>query len=190
MSIVICAVEYNRKFYIASDRRAIKGGVVNDDYQKIYEIRPHVYFAMTGIAEAGLRLLEHIRQRAKLPISAMIKAVDKAFKPNPFTLTIMIAGQDETKNYFIWQKNNKGEKTEASATDEDIAYSIGANDNIHQFEVYFAKQVKSGYGIEQAIVNTINYASTIDPTISKAHCIIKIGPASKATYQGKTEVRD
>lgn len=39
MSIVICIVDRNVEFFMAADQRAKKNGIINDNYEKIYEIR-------------------------------------------------------------------------------------------------------------------------------------------------------
>jgi len=66
MSIVICAIYKNQNFFIASDRRAIRNGVIDDNYPKIFNIRSGLYFGMTGIAEDGLKVFAQIKQIANM----------------------------------------------------------------------------------------------------------------------------
>jgi len=176
MSIIISAVECNKIFYIASDKRAIKSGVVSDDYQKIYEIRPCVFFAMTGVAEAGLHFLEEIRMLENAPLADIIAAIDVAFTPISTKLTIMIAGQNESNEFFIWQKNNMGEKKICDISDNNIGFSIASSNNIQQFASHFETLVHSGARVEEAIIKTIGYASRIDPSISQVYDMFKVGP--------------
>ena len=176
MSIIISAVEFNKIFYIASDKRAIKSGVVSDDYQKIYEIRPGVFYAMTGIAEVGLHFLEQIRKLENAPLADVIAATDGAFTRSSVTLTIMIAGQNESNEFFIWQKNNMGEKKISDISNDNIAFSIGANKNIQQFASHFETLVRGGVRVEEAIVETIAYASRVDPSISQVYDIFEVVP--------------
>jgi 20S proteasome alpha/beta subunit len=174
MSIVICAVDKNRKFYIASDLRAIQNGVIRDDYEKVCELRPHVYYGMTGIAEAGLELLEKVREYVDLPVADLISKVDERFRPSPTMLTIMLAGQDEDGNYFIWQKNNEGEIRQAAVNDRGIAYSIAAHERIGEFMEHFEHLVRSGMSLEKAVAKTMAFASEIDKTISPKYRMIKL----------------
>lgn len=176
MSIIISAVEFNKFFYIASDKRATKRSVVSDYYQKIYKIRPRVFYAMTGIAEAGLHFLEQIRKLENPPLADIIAATDDAFTPSSATLTIMIAGQNESNEFFIWQKNNMGDKKICDISDNNIAFSIGANNNIQQFASHFETLILGGVRVEEAIIRTIAYASRVDPSISQIYDMFKVGP--------------
>ena len=176
MSIIISAVQFNKIFYIASDKRAIRRSVVFDNYQKIYEIRPRIFYAMTGIAEEGLHLLDQIRRLENFPVTDLIAKADEAFTPSSVTLTIIIAGQNESNEFFIWQKNNRGSERRADIRDNNIAFSISANNNLQQFTSHFEKLIHSGVRVEGAIVKTIAYASGIDPSISQVYDMFKLGP--------------
>jgi len=57
MSIVICAVPFCTKLYLASDKRAIRNGKVDDNFQKIFELRKDVYYSITGTAEPAFGIL-------------------------------------------------------------------------------------------------------------------------------------
>lgn len=173
MSIIICVVEKNKTFYIASDKRAIKNGIINDDYKKIYELKKRLYFAMTGIAEIGLVVLDKIKNKVNYPIKDFINMVEREIPINATKLTITIAGLDENNRYFIWQKNNLGEITNADIGSDKIAYSISGNDEIGLFRSYFEKCVISGKPIQYCIANTINYASSIDNSISSKYELIQ-----------------
>ena len=179
MSIIISAVEFNKTFYIASDRRAIRRDVVSDDYQKIYTIRPSIFFAMTGIAEVGLEFLQHIRKHAGHSVGDLLVEANRIFTPTSVTCTNMIAGQNEYHEFFIWQKNNRGETNIADIGNNNIAFSIGANDNIPGFAAHFEGLILSGIPVRDAIVRTIAYASRMDPSISQVYDIFTLGPYHK-----------
>lgn len=104
MSIVISVIEKNEKVYIASDKRAIKNGQINDNYQKIY-------FVMTGIEEDWLFQLAHIKLYKKKESSKLIKICDNLSLKKFEKLAISMVGINENKNCFIWQKNNQDLKT-------------------------------------------------------------------------------
>ena len=174
MSIVICAIDKNRRFYIASDLRAICAGVVSDDYQKVFELKPRVYFGMTGIAEAGLYVLKYLRTFVDLSTEDLTAKANDIIKPSSTKLAVMLAGQNEEDNFFIWQKNNDGVTTVADVSDSAIAYSISATNKIGEFDAHFCNLVGNKMSLEKAISNTIIFASTIDQTISPTYKMIKL----------------
>ena len=133
MSIVICVVKQNRQFYLASDLRAIRNGIAEDKYQKVYEIREKVYFGMTGIAEEGHKILADLQVNSNKTVPELIECADSIFQPSPKMLTIMLSGEDENGDYFIWQKNHHGQITNATINDTSIAFSISTNHNITPF---------------------------------------------------------
>ena len=175
MSIVICAVPFCTKLYLASDKRAIRNGKVDDNFQKIFELRKDVYYSITGTAEPGIWYFDKLKQHSELSIDELINWCDKDFETHPFpTLTIMISGKDEEGNFFIWQKNNAGEVKKADISSDVIAFSISANKNMPIFNQFFTQQLVSGNEVENVIANTINMASTIDDTISASYNMIII----------------
>ena len=101
MSIVICVVDKNSRFYMASDLRAIRDGIIYDDYQKVFELKPRVYFGMTGIAEAGHAVLDKLRPLTKLSVDEIIKKTDEIIQYSSTILTVMLAGQNEQGDFFI-----------------------------------------------------------------------------------------
>jgi 20S proteasome alpha/beta subunit len=175
MSIVICVVENDKTFYLASDKRAIKNGIINDNYKKIYELKTHIYFAMTGIAEVGLSFLEVIKNNIDQPIKEFLKEVDSKFPTGRTKLTVTIAGLDENNIFFIWQKNNSGMITNAKIGPNIISYSISSNDNMELFDNYFRDCVNSVRSVQYCIADTIKYASEIDNSISSGYDLIIFG---------------
>jgi len=172
MSIIICVVEKDKTFYLASDKRAIKNGIIKDNYKKIYELKRHVYFSMTGIAEVGLGVLAKIQDKINLPIKDFLIEVDNEVIVNNKTLTVMISGIDENNKLFIWQKNNSGDIRIVDLGPDLISYSISSNDNSDLFEEHLRKCIISGRQIQYCIADTINYASSIDYTISSGYDLI------------------
>jgi hypothetical protein len=169
MSIVICAVPYCTKLYLASDKRAIRNGKVSDDFKKTYNLRKDVYYSITGTAEPGIWYFDRLKKRPELPINDLISWCDKDFDIHSFpTLTIMISGKDENGNFFIWQKNDSGEVTNADISTNVVAFSISSTKNMPLFNQYFTQQLVNRNSIENTIANTINMASTIDETISSS----------------------
>ena len=172
MSIVICVVNRNREFCIAADKRAKKDGVINDNYQKLFKLKKDVYFGMTGIAEEGHKILNKLMYCTHLSPTGLIKFTDLSFQPNNKILTIMIAGKNEKGDFFIWQKNNKNEIVIADVSVENIAFSLSTNDNSELFNDYLSSELKTGKLIEEAIINTIKFASERDASISKNFDIV------------------
>jgi 20S proteasome alpha/beta subunit len=173
MSIVICVVNQNREFYLASDLRAIRNGIAADNYQKVYEIRGKVYFGMTGIAEEGHNILADLKANSNKTVLELIEYADSIFQPSPKMLTIMLSGEDENGNYFIWQKNHHGQITNAEINDSSVAFSISANHNITAFNNQLRLLISSGVSIEKAMELTIDFASKMDNTISPTFKLIK-----------------
>ena len=172
MSIVICVIDRKYKIYLASDKRAIKNGIIDDNYQKIYKIRENLYFGMTGIAELGIQILDIIKEFKDLNASTIIKKSSEAIEESQDKLTIMICGKLESGELFCWQKNNSGEE-QLIKENNDINFSISSNENINIHSKSLEYQI-TNYGIKKGILNTIEYASTIDDTISKEYDMIII----------------
>lgn len=173
MSIVICVVKQNKEFYLASDLRAIRNGITEDNYQKVYEIREKIYFGMTGIAEEGHKILADLQTNSNKTVPKLIEYADSIFQSSPIMLTIMLSGIDENGDYFIWQKNHRGQITNATINSSSIAFSISANHNITAFNNHLSSLISSGVSIEQAIELTIDFASNMDNTISPTFKLIK-----------------
>lgn len=177
MSIIICAIYKNQEFYIASDLRAIRNGVVYDNYIKIFEIRPRLYFGMTGIAEEGLAVLDQIKQLTNIPSAELVSVIDVIFSPKPFNLTIMLAGQNEAGDFFIWQKNNYGETTCVKGNHNNIGYAISTTDRKNEIAQFFETYIEANMPLDLSINKTIDFASTIEPTISPTYKIWKLSKA-------------
>lgn len=174
MSIVICAIYKNQLFYIASDLRAIRNGAVYDNYIKIFEIRPRLYFGMTGIAEEGLLVLDEIKQLTNMPTAELVSAIDMTFSPKPYNLTIMLAGQDESGDFFIWQKNDTGKTNFIKATQNDIHYAISTTEIKDEISEFFKARIITGIPLGISIPETIKFASTMDPRISAAYKMFQL----------------
>jgi hypothetical protein len=174
MSIVINAVIKNEILLIASDLRAVKNGVVQDNFKKIFKIRPCCFYSITGIAEAGIWFLDRIKKNSGLSVADLLKWADVDFDLHKFpTLTITFSGKDERGNFFIWQKNNSGQKHMPMIEPSGITYTLSANDNIPIFAECFEEFVLK-LPLNEAISRTIEYAATIDTSISKEHEIIVV----------------
>lgn len=174
MSIVINAVLNNEILLIASDLRAVKKGVVQDNFKKIFKIRPYCFYSITGIAEAGIWFLDRVKKNSGLTIADLLKWADVDFNHHKFpALTITFSGKDEQGNFFIWQKNNSGQKHMPIIEPSGLTYTLSANDNIlilaKRFEEFVSK-----LPLNEAISRTIEYAATIDTSISKEHEIIVV----------------
>lgn len=172
MSIVICVVNRNNEFCIAADKRAKKDGIINDNYQKLFKLKEDVYFGMTGIAEEGHKILNKLMYCTHLSPRGLIKFTDLNFQPSNKILTIMIAGKNEKGDFFIWQKNHKGEILIADVAIDNIAFSLSTNENSELFNNHLSSELKTGKFIEEAIINTIKFASEIDDSISKDFHIV------------------
>jgi len=166
MSIVICVVNRNNEFCMAADKRAIKNGTINDNYQKLFKLKEDVYFGMTGIAEKGHKVLKQLMYNTHLSGTELIKLANSRVKLSQNKLTIMIAGKNEEGNFFIWQKNNEGQIEIADVSVDNIAFSLSTNDNSALFNNHLTSELKAGKLIEDAILSTIKFASERDDSIS------------------------
>lgn len=178
MSIVIAVIEKNEKLYMASDKRGERKGVVKDEYQKIYQLDKELYFGMTGILEAGLEILDFIRKNDLSDRYNLIKKVDAFFdfyfrRSRPNKLAVMLAGKDNDGNFFIWQKNIGGE-VRLTKSSGIIDFAISSNDKVAIFGNYFRSKVAFAPNVRDAIIKTIEYASEMDPSISKEYELYEI----------------
>lgn len=166
MSIVICTVFKNEKMFIASDKRAIRNGIKNEDYKKIYQVNPSIFFWMTGVAEEGHKILNYINSFDNQDTQFLIDKVDDFFHPTDLTLTISLGGKDKNNNYFVWQKNNSGKIINQYINPNELHYFISSNDDRNIFSAYFEKRLILGINLAQSIRDTIIYASTIDASVN------------------------
>ena len=82
MSIVICAVPFATKLYLASDKRAIQNGKVSDDFKKIYNLRENTYYSITGIAEPGIWYFDRLKEHPELSIKELIRTLLNSWQKN------------------------------------------------------------------------------------------------------------
>lgn len=168
MSIIITTLFRNDCIHMASDKRAKKDGVIIDEnFKKIYQLNPNLLFGMTGTVEAGLRMLEFIISlKGVKSVRDLIDKVDYGFQSCPVDLTITLAGKDENDNYFVWQKNSKGEVKTSKLEPGEVQYFVSAGENIDEFKIHFEQEVLSTGNLEMSVRNTIKYASTVDDSIN------------------------
>jgi 20S proteasome alpha/beta subunit len=157
---------------MAADKRAKKDGIINDNYQKLFKLKEDVYFGMTGIAEKGHKVLKQLMYNTHFSTTELIKLTNSMVKPSQKKLTIMIAGKNEEGNFFIWQKNNEGQTEIANVSVNNIAFSLNTNDNSELFNNHLTSELEAGKSIEEAIINTIKFASEKDDSISKDFHIV------------------
>jgi len=179
MSIVISVIEKNEKLYIASDKRGTRRGIREDRYQKIYQLSKNLYFGMTGIYEAGLKVLDYIKTCCDVNnIDNLIKKInnflDSFFREDkPEELAIIVAGRYDSRNFFIWTRNIQGE-TKFIKGSNNIEFSVSSNKNIKCFSRHLKEQIILRKDIKGAIIETIEYASKIDSSISKEYELYEI----------------
>jgi len=179
MSIIIGLITINNQLFLASDKRAIhSNGLVNDNYKKLYLLRPKLYFGMTGIAEYGLMIYERVMKLSnfnEMSVQDIINSFNDCHKQIDLDSTIMVAGIMEDNEAFIWSKNTRGEARFIKRDKQSLMYSINTNKNLDKFESRFREEIiKSGGFFVTAMRNTIEYASTIDHTISNDYDLILI----------------
>lgn len=174
MSIVICAVYKNSVMFIASDKRAIKKGIVDDNFNKILMLRPKLYYSMTGTAEPGLWFFYRLRGMSHLGVKELLEWIETDFPTHCFSkLAIVLAGKDEENEFFIFTINSAGDKARPAIKNENVAYEVSANNNIPLFNKYFEDLLKHSQ-LKSAMVATIEYASTVDPSISKNYDFVTV----------------
>jgi len=173
MSINIIVINQNAELIMAADKRAIKNGVISDDYNKIYKINDQLYYLMAGIAEYGLFMLNKINKYKNLDIDALINFTDQNFKSSLNKLTITLCGK-KNNDYFIWQKNNEGKINNPNVSDKKIIYALATNNKIQDFVKIFHGTLTESGDIVKAIDTTILYASNVDHTISQQYDLIKV----------------
>jgi hypothetical protein len=178
MSIVICAVYKNSKMCLASGKRAIKNGIVHNNFNKILMLRPKIYYAITGTAEAGLWFFDRLGEMSgssDLDVKELLEWIEKDFPIHGFPkVAIVLAGKDEENNFFIFTIDSEGTINRPVITGENLAYAVSANNNIPLFSRYFGNMLKRSPSIESAMSATIQYASTVDHSISKKFDIVSV----------------
>ena len=178
MSIFICAVYKNSKMFLASDKRAIKNGIVNNNFNKNLMLRPKIYYSMTGTAEPGLWFFDRLGEMSDLSdldVKEALEWIEKDFPIHGFPkLAIVLAGKDEEDNFFIFTINSEGKIDRPLITSENLAYAVSSNNNIPLFSRYFEDMLKQSPSIENAMSATIQYASTVDHSISKKFEIVSV----------------
>jgi hypothetical protein len=179
MSIIIGLITRNNQLFLTSDKRAIhSNGFVNDNYKKLLQLRPKLYFGMTGIAEYGLLIYEKVRKLPnfnEMSVQDIINSFNKYHKQMVIDSTIMVAGIMEDSEAFIWSKNTRGEARFIKRDKQSLMYSINTNNNVDKFESRFREEIIKSEGFfVTAMRNTIEYASTIDHTISNDYDLILI----------------
>ena len=75
--------------------------------------------------------------------------------------------------FFIFAINTENDKARPAITNENIAYVVSANNNIPLFNKYFEDLLKHRQ-LKSAMVATIEYASTVDPSISKNYDFVTV----------------
>jgi hypothetical protein len=176
MSIVICAIKNNREFVIAADKRAINNGVIRDDQKKILQLRPGIFYGMTGRAQIGQQFFDlMLKPKSDLNSKDILSFVDNEFTPMPEKLTMTIAGRDEESNLFIWQKNNEGIIKYPQVGEGLLTCSIASNENTPIWEDYFLMQCQF-VSLEEAAILTIHYAAEKDKnkTISREYDLYRM----------------
>lgn len=179
MSIIIGLIDTKNHVYLAADKRAIRSsGIIDDNFKKFLPLRQNLYFGMTGIAELGIMIYNKVTELPtfnEMAVQDIINAFDIQYKQMNLDSTILVAGKFENNEAFIWNKNTSGETRFIKRDKKDILYSINTNNNLDKFEPKFREEViKSRGNLVAAIKNTIEYASTIDKTISKNFDIFQL----------------
>lgn len=177
MSIVICAIRNNREFVIAADKRAINNGIIRDNHNKILQLRPGIFYGMTGLSQIGQNFFDFmLKPRSDLNSKDILNFVDNEFAPMTKELTITIAGRDEENNFFIWQKNHKGIINYPQVREDLLVSSIASNVNTPIWEDYFLMQCQF-VPLEEAVVLTIRYVAEKDRTISREYDLYRMSRA-------------
>jgi hypothetical protein len=172
MSIVACVMFKDEGILIGSDKRAIKDGLIDENYKKLYEIKEGLIFGMTGIAEEGHFVLAHLMKNSDLPTLEIVNMADAIFKPKD--TAIILAGKDENNQFFMWHKNS--EKVSLTRNESEMVhFLVSSNNNVGLYTNYLGDQLEK-VEIDQAILNTIYFASKNDETINNIadlYCIRK-----------------
>ena len=179
MSIIIGLITMNNQVFLASDKRAIlSNGLVNDNYKKLYPLRPKLFFGMTGIAEYGLHVYKSVMLLPnfdKMKVQEIINSFNEHYYQNDINSTIMIAGIMDDDEAFIWSKNTLGDVRLIKRDKLSLMYSISTNNNQDKFVSKFRNEIIKSKGFfVTAMRKTIEYASTIDDTISNDYDLILI----------------
>jgi len=170
MSLVLGILTQDNRMILAADKRAIKNGIVNDDFTKIFRLRDDLYFGMTGIAEYGLVVKSKLELHLNMTVKEIIDFADSIYTPNLFDSAIMICGRLQNHVGFIWTKNTENDCTYIETLEGDTQYSILTATNSNLIASRFVKELKlSNFNCNLAINNTFKYASQIDDSISSIY---------------------
>ena len=174
MSVVICVIDRAQDLYLAADRRAVQFGVKRDDYSKIYEIRPKLYVGITGLAELGDVVVQDAKKQSELSVSELIEHLDSRVQPSPTRLTVTLAGRDDQGGLFVWQKTNEGKTLKPEVRPEEVVTSTASTGKNGAIHAKLISELRKREGIEKAIRKTVEYASTIEHSISPSFELVKV----------------
>lgn len=175
MSIVFGVLTHDNNLLLAADRRGIRNGIVDDNYQKIFKLRENLFFGMTGIAEYGLTIKEQLSEVLEKPLNEILEFANSIYPINNLSSTIMLCGKKPNNIAFIWSKNTRGEISYVETSFGNVQITINAARNLDLINSKFEDELlKSMLNYELAIKNTIEYASIHDSSISSHFEMIKI----------------
>jgi hypothetical protein len=120
---------------ICADKRADKNGKVIDNFQKLYQLSPTMFFGITGLAEEGFSIMTQLFDRQFSNPDEVIAFVDTVFTPRPRELTVTLAGRWKSGKFYLWNKNNRGEVSVHKPISNGLVYSIssGGDESIIPF---------------------------------------------------------
>jgi hypothetical protein len=171
MSIIIGLITKNNQLFLASDKRGIQNGIIDDNFKKLLPLRPKLYFGMTGLAEYGSIIYENVLRLPnfkEMSVKDIINSFDEFYSQIDTKSTVLVAGKMEDDEVFIWTKRTGAESHLIKHDKQNIVSAINTNHNLELFESRLREEIitSEGYYVT-AMRKTIEYASTIDPTISK-----------------------
>lgn len=194
MSLLIAVIEHElNALHIAADNRAtnIDGTHCNDNAKKVYQIRPGVFYGISGLTDECMRLKEALEANKDLTASELITlAADFEIKNVEYDgeihgASFILAGILEDGEPFIWSRSTYPEdhtedshkQVDGFLKDEDPgslvkgcgAFKVSApNCKTAEFtQGNFIERYKTAacnYG--KAIALSIAHASEMDNTIS------------------------
>jgi hypothetical protein len=178
MNIVIGLITKNNQLFLTFDKKAIPSkDVIHDNHKKLFPLRPKLYFGVISSVENELLIIEKVLESSRfevMKIQDIINLLNENYKIENES-AIMLAGIMEDGEAFIWSKKTGGESRLLKRNKHELIYLINTINNSEKLVTRMQEEIIKSEGfVVTAMRKTIEYASTIDRSVSDDYGLILI----------------
>jgi len=180
MSIIVAIVIPNNGFLIYGDRKRLnmKTRIRIEDIRKVYNITNTTAIGLTGHSEWCISVKDYLISLGNIKPSEMISIIKEfSLKKLAADSTITLGGIYDDGKLFTFTYKTTPPTAEFFQSEKNAQLSVASNPQIFvdQFSAFFKNELMVGIEANQAIINTIKFASEISPeTISSEFDFIGI----------------